>query len=308
MKWYQMKEQAAGEKRLMLLWYLYKLFGKHFVCFFVYFIAFFAFCFSREIRTCTNKNLSVIYAYTKNPKSRPTLLNRYRNVLNYALSLVDRMESYTKNFPVEKIKFDNIEQKEETVRILKQNTGIFFICSHIGNIDIMRSFIDSPKNRVNPHVNIFLSEEHCKIFNNFLKKIQAKTDADLFPVEQIDINTSIELKEKADNGDIIFIAGDRISSGNSSISVNAQFLGKKIELPAGTFKLAQLMEIPVYFVCALKTQNDTYTIYFDKFENDEKLSKSQNFKNMYSQYTLFLEKMAETAPLQFYHFYDLFDD
>lgn len=306
MKWYQIKEQAAGEKRLMILWYIYNLLGKNVVCFVVYFVAFFAFCFSAEIRKYTKKNLTVIYEYTKNKKSKPTLINRYRNVLNYALSLVDRMESYTKNFPVEKIKFDNINEKEKIVQILKQNTGVFFICTHTGNIDIMRSFIDSPKNSVNPHVNIFLSENHCKIFNNFLKKIQAKTDTSLFPVEQIDINTSIELKEKADRGDIIFIAGDRISAGTPNVTAKTRFLNHDFDLPAGTFKLAQLMEIPVYFVCALKDKNDTYTIYFDRFIENKDLKKSQNLKNMYEQYTNFLEKMADTAPLQFYHFYDLF--
>ena len=49
MKWYQMKEQAAGEKRLMILWYIYNILGKNVVCFVVYFVAFFAFCFSAEI-------------------------------------------------------------------------------------------------------------------------------------------------------------------------------------------------------------------------------------------------------------------
>ena len=42
MKWYQQKEQAAGEKRLIILWNIYKFCGRKFVKFLVWFITFFA--------------------------------------------------------------------------------------------------------------------------------------------------------------------------------------------------------------------------------------------------------------------------
>ena len=34
-KWFEMKEQAAGKKRLLLLWYIYKFLGKKTVKFIV---------------------------------------------------------------------------------------------------------------------------------------------------------------------------------------------------------------------------------------------------------------------------------
>ena len=310
MKWYQMKEQAAGEKRLMILWYIYNLLGKNVVCFVVYFVAFFAFCFSAEIRKYTKKNLAVIYEYTKNPEAKPTFINRYKNVLNYALSLVDKMETYARTFDIKKLDFAQETDKDELLDLMNNKKGIFFICSHIGNIEVLRTFISNPDNfvwPVNPHVNIFLSKNQCKVFNHFLDKISVKTNFSAYPVEDIDVSTAGEIQERLHKGDIVFLAGDRVSSGTSNVTFKADFLNKKVDFPGGTFKLAQLTEAPVYFISAIKAKNDTYKIYVQKFNPDNNMTKKQNLLKMQQDYTEFLQQMVKTAPLQFYHFYDLFE-
>lgn len=308
MKWYQLKEQAAGEKRLMLMWFMYRLFGKKIVQFVAAFVAFFAFCFSKEIKFFTYKNLKVIYEYTGNNNAKPTLFNRYRLVLNYAFSLVDRMEVFSNNFNSEKLYFEDKTGEQELISLLKSGCGVFFISSHAGNIEVLRSFINSGYFGANPHVNIFLSESQCRIFNDFLKKIQQKTSVSTYPLEQINAGTAIELKDRIDNGEIVFIAGDRVSAGSSNVTFKTKFFGKGTEFPAGTFKLAQLMEVPVYFIAALKAPDDAYKIVLKRFARAAECSKSQNLAKMQQEYAEFLEKTATEVPLQFYHFYDMFNE
>ena len=310
MKWYQQKEQAAGVKRLLISWYIYKIFGKKAVQFIAFLVSFFAFIFSKHVRKYTKKNLSVIYDYTKNQDAKPTLINRYKNVFNYALSLVDKMETFARTFDVKKLQFAKDTDEKELLELMSHKTGIFFICSHIGNVEVLRSFISNPDNFIwpmNPNVNIFLSENQCKIFNGFLKKISAKTNVTTYPVENIDISTAVEIQESLEKGDIVFIAGDRISPGSSNVTFKANFLNRSVEFPAGTFKLAQLTEAPVYFIAAIKSQKDNYKIYVKKFEQDTMLNKKQNLVKMHEEYLNFLEQMTKTAPLQFYHFYDVFE-
>ena len=307
MKWYQMKEQAAGTKRLMLSLFIYKLFGKKVVQLIALCVSFFAFCFSKQIRAFTKKNLSVIFEYTHNEKAKPTFFNQYKNTANYALSLVDRMESFLRKFDVQKIDFDDEPLKNVLIEKMSASKGMIFICSHIGNIEVLRICISNPKISVNPHIDIFLSEEQCKIFNSFLKKIETKTNLTTYPVQNIGIDTAIELKDKIENGDVAFIAGDRLSPGSSGVTFCADFLNKKVNFPAGTFKLAQLMECDIYFISALKEKNDRYKIYISPFVPDDGLSKSANLHKMQTDYIAFLEKLVNIAPLQFYHFYDLFE-
>ncbi len=306
MKWYQIKEQAAGEKRLMTLWYLYRFCGKRTVQFLTIFISFFAFCSSQQIRKYTKKNLSIIYEYTKNYNSKPNIYNQYKLVLNYALSLVDKMEVFSNQFDEKKLIYKTISARDQMDNDITNKKGIFFICNHIGNVEILRKFVQKPRNIENPHVNVFLSENQCKIFNGFLKRIQAKTDISTYPVENINVNTAIEIKDKLDNGEIVIMAGDRTSAASNNSSIEIEFLNKKIELPLGTFKFAQMMESSIYFISAIKSKNDCYDIYLEKFEPKEKLNKTKLLEFLIEEYKIFLEKMVKIAPHQFYHFYDVF--
>ena len=310
MKWYQQKDKAAGEKRLLFSWYVYKLFGKKALQLIAVVVSLCTFVFSKRLRTYTRKNLSIIFEYTKNKDAKPTIINMYKNILNYALSLVDKMETCARTFDIKKLNFAEETDKEELLKQMNEKKGIFFICTHIGNIEVLRTFISNPENYIwpmNPHANIFLSKSQCKIFNNFLSKISAKVDSSTYPVEDIDMSTAVEIQEKLEHGDIVFIAGDRVSAGSSVITFKTNFLNRRAEFPSGTFKLAQLTQAPVYFIAALKAKKDTYKIYVKKFEQNNSLTKKQNLSKMQDEYIKFLEEITKIAPLQFYHFYDMFD-
>ena len=291
MRWYQAKEQAAGEKRLLITWYIYKIFGKKAVKMLAFFVTLFAFLPAKEARRCSAKYLQIIGI-------KPSLVNQFRHFLEYSYSLVDRMEVFSGKFDYNKIIFDSEEDK-----ILLENDfdkGVFFICSHLGNIDVMRAFLNKNPER---HVNVFLTEEHCKVFNGFVKQIEVETPVTTYPVEKISIDTSIEIKDKLSKGEIVFMAGDRTSK-NSSNS-NVQLFGHRVEFPLGTFKFAHIMECPVYFVCAI-CEGENYRVHLKKFETEA--VKSKVAKIMQKEFAEFLEKLTSVAPLQFYHFYDLFDN
>ena len=105
--------------------------------------------------------------------------------------------------------------------------------------------ISSVRNTCNG-VCVFLAKEQCKTFNSFISKISSSHPIILYPVEDINIDTSIEIKEKLDNNYVVFMAGDRTSK--ASINFEAEFLYKKVDFPLGTFKFAQMMETPIYFI------------------------------------------------------------
>lgn len=290
MKWYQLKEQAAGEKRLWLTWQIYKIFGKKAVKIIAFFVTFFAFVFGKEARRCSRKNLAIIGL-------KPSIINQFRHFLEYSYSLIDRMEVFSGNYDYKKIYFDNEEDKNSLINDFSK--GIFIICSHLGNIDIMRAFINKYPDQ---NVNVFLSADQCRVFNSFIKHIAINTKISTYPVEEINIDTSIEIKDKLSNGEIVYMAGDRISK--SSVNSEVQFFGHKVMFPIGTFKFAQMMECPIYFACAIR-EGENYRIYLHKFSSD--LAKSAKVVQMQKEFIQFLENLTPKAPLQFFHFYDLFE-
>ena len=297
MKWYEVKEQAAGEKRLLLLWYIYKLIGKKAVKSIVIFVVYFAILGAKKIRETSKKYLKIVGI-------KPTSYNVYKHCLSYAFSLVDRMEIFSDNFSPEKIEFSDEKSKMQLFEDLAKEKGMFFLCNHIGNIDVMRSLMLSNARNTCSGVCVFLAKEQCKIFNSFIGKISTNQPIYLYPVEDIDINTSIEIKEKLDNNYVVFMAGDRTSK--NSINFETEFLSHKVDFPLGTFKFAQMMEVPTYFISAIKEKNDKYKLYAQKFFVDE--SKKTTLEKMKKEFVEFTEKMVNIAPFQFYHFYDMFKD
>lgn len=105
LKWYEVKEQAAGRKRLMLLWYIYNIAGKAPVKFIVFFVTLFAFLGAPEIRKCSQK-------YLKIATGKGDIFSSFRHFLNYSYSLVDKIEMFTDNFSFKNIFFaDEAEKK-----------------------------------------------------------------------------------------------------------------------------------------------------------------------------------------------------
>lgn len=293
MKWYQVKEQAAGLKRLLFMYYLYRICGKKAVKCLTFFVTFFAFIFGKEVRGYSKK-------YLPEAGVKPTLVNQFRHFLSYSDILIDNMETFINKFDPHNITFSNEETKNEFFNCVIQKKGGFFISSHLGNIHVLRSFLSAKYNKYNVHVNIFLSENQCKIFNEFIRRIMVpQADVTTYPVEQINVSTPIEIKEKLDRGELVFIAGDRVSETGSTV-FQTKFLGRTVEFPLGTFTFAKLMDCPTFFIVLVKTKGDKYITYIEKAP--------ANQKEMQTAYVKFLENLTRRYPLQFYHFYDIFVD
>ncbi len=293
-KWYQMKEQSAGVKRLILTWYLYKFFGERMLYFIAFLVSFFTLLFSEQVRNYSNEYLKIISDFTD---IKPNIISQFKHIYAYANSLADKMLVYSGNYDVKNIVFEEINQKEELYNDINSKKGVFFICNHIGNIEIMQSLLLNRKE--NFKINIFLSKKQSKIFNGFLEKIKVEFPVKLYPIEDIGIDTGAELKESLDKGDVVFIAGDRLSESNTNKNEPYKMFSHNVYLPKGTFKLAKLMKVPVYYISAIKI-NKKYHIYIQK-QNELKED------IMMREYIKFLEKSTLINPYQFFHFYKFFE-
>lgn len=296
MQWFQIKEQSAGKKRLWLSWYLYKIFGKNILYLIAFIAAFFTFILSKSIRGYSKKYLTVIKPYTN---IKPSLYNQFKHIYAYASCLVDKLLVYSGDFLDKDIVFDNEDDKRQLFEDIEKKKGVFFICNHIGNIEVLQTFL---LNKITVHdfgINIFLSRHQSRIFNDFLTNIKMDLPVKIFPVEDIGLNTGIELKENLDKGDIVFIAGDRLAENNDKKNIEQNMFSHGILLPIGTFKLANLMEVPTYFITAVKCGRQ-YKIYLEK----QTCLLQTELINSFIKY---LEKIILKYPFQFFHFYDFFN-
>lgn len=303
-KWFQYKETAAGDKRLLLTWWIYKTFGIIPVRIIAFFVVLTVFLTSKEKRKASASYFKTLSEYAN--KNYFWLINSIKQFVNYGNSLVDKIISFSGNFDRKRLLFANSNDEKMISNILTNEKGIFFITTHIGNVEILRILLMSEKYRDKPKVNIFMQSDACKIFNEFLKKFEVKVNLEIFPVEDISVGTAFQISEKLQNGEMVFMSGDRISAQNTEKIYESKFLNKKINLPVGTLRFALSMDCPIFFVvCAKEFKN--YKVYFEEFltSNVEKKEKLEELK---IKYTKFLEKYTLVYPTQFYNFFDIFQD
>lgn len=289
MKWFEIKERSAGEKRLLLTFYIYKLLGKHPVNFIAFFVTLFTYFSSPDLRHFSAK-------YLRKAGIKPLKINIFKHFLNYALAQADKIEIFAGDYDISKICLK--DDFEKFYNCIHSSKGAVCIFPHVGNIDVMRALLE--KDKVN--VSIFLSSEQAKIFRNFLDKISVNKNITTYSVENTGVETAIELKNKIDKGELVFLAGDRISKNTAARKVEVKILEKKVDLPFGPFKFAELLGADVFFISALKF-GEKYNVYIKEFQTFDKcaLKMAENFGG-------FISQQINLAPFQFYHFYDVFKD
>ena len=289
MQWFQMKEKSAGKKRLIVTLYAYKIFGKYMLYSIAFFVAFFTFILNRDLRFFSKKYLKIV-------NITPSLLNQFRQIFSYAISLADKIIMYLGKFNTENIIFDNEFDKKQLFNDIAKKNGVCFLFSHVGNIEVLQAFFQNQKYFPDLGINVFLNKKQTKIFNDFIESIKINIPVKNIISETFDISDVIKLKENLEKGEVVFLAGDRISEFNSSKTITTTMFGHQINLPEGSFKLAKLCEIPIYFISAIRQKNGKYKIYVKQIRAE----------NIAQDYTKYMETIIKNNPFQFYHFYDFF--
>ncbi len=284
--WFQLSESGAGEKRLILSFYLYKIFGKNILRIIAFFVVLITFFKAKDRRKASENFFRIL-------GRKHILLDSWIQFFNYGNSLVDKIISFLGDFNNKNFVYEDSDFE----------TGVFYLTTHIGNVEILRSLLEDYKNT---KVNVFLQANVCEIFRKFLNTFEKKVALDTFPIEEIDLNTSILISEKLKQGENVFMAGDRISAQNTNKIYQKNFLGKKISLPLGVIRFALMLEAPIRFILCVK-ESKKYKVIIEKFI-PTKTNKSEIIEELENKYVEFLEKYTLKYPHQFYNFFDIFEN
>ena len=294
-KWYQQQEQGAGSFRLNLLFWIYKIFGIRFVKFWTRLVATIIGTGAKSAKQFSSKYRQILNEYQINHNIKPTKFSPAQHISFFADSLVDKMVAMcsVKNRLTFLVK-NNADWKEFQ-KLIKQKQGIFLICSHIGNIEALAAFPDSK----NIKIHAFQQISQTGIFHKFISQHSVRKNTIIHAIEDMNIGTASEMFDFLGNGELVMMAGDRISATNPGKTIHTQILGHDCELPMGVFRFAKSMSCPVFSVALLNTGREKYTLIVEKLDN-------KNVNDMANGFAKFLEQNILIAPIQWFNFYDFF--
>lgn len=295
-EWHEQEEQSAGELRMRFMWFVYRWLGKS------------------ALKAMCVPVMAFIYPFAGG--ARRAVLGFYaalgvkaggwrvfRHLLGFAWALADKTDACTlkKNLPVVSARDDDGHRAFKA--LVASGRGAFVISSHLGTIEVLSALGNQEQvagGRV-PFVHAFQQMGHDAVFmRTFMRHFDSSAMC-LHAVEDIGVETAVEMQTAIGRGELVLMAGDRVSAGSAK-TLECDFIGRPCRWPKGVFAFARLMEAPIFFVTCVRTGWNAYEAHFRRFEGGSGAKADEILR----QYAAFLEEETRTHPSEWHHFHDFF--
>ena len=185
--------------------------------------------------------------------------------------------------------------------------GCLVIGSHFGNLEYSRGIAIRHPGLV---INVLMYDQHAEKFNALMQESESDSRMNLIQVTDLDFELALRLREKVQRGEWVVIAGDRVPVGEDKRICKATFFGDKASFPVGPYVLAGLLHCPVYLLHCFRIE-EHYRLVIEFFEDEIRLTgknKQQAYERAAQKFALALEKQVARSPLQWFNFYDFWDN
>lgn len=293
--WYQMHERGAGRLRIEFLWMIYKLFGINFLKFVVKIISGTIAIFAPKVRQQSIRYRKILNEYQQKQNLSLSKFTPLAHICNFACSVVDKISAIcdTKT-PLEFDMYNNSDM-QRLQKMLDDNKGVFFISSHLGNIETLSAMPAGQNKRMNAFMNVGQNQ----VFREFVAKKAKYTNTIIHPTENIGVAVAGNMYDAIKRGELVLMAGDRISPTAPDKVINVKILNHNCALPIGVFRFARACDCPVFAVVNIKTEKLKYRMFVKQLN-------TSSIDIMVQEYAKFIEEMMLKYPEQWFNFFDFF--
>ncbi|WP_250433819.1 LpxL/LpxP family acyltransferase [Hanstruepera flava] len=291
-----MAAEWQGKSRGTVLGYKIFVFSmKHLGLRAVYFILYFVaayFCFFSKN---SSKSIYYYFRHRLQYSKFKSLVSIYRSYYIFGQTILDKIAI---NSGLSH-KFTYVSYVSNLINeALKENKGGILISAHVGNFEVSEYFLSNLE--VNTSVSILTTDVEHTAIKEYLDSVKEKSRVNLIIIKE-DLSHIFEINAALARNEIVCITGDRYVKGSKYLT--EELLGKTAKFPAGPFMLASRLKAPVMFVYAMKENNRHYQLYARKSE-----AKHRDAQALLKEYTESVTWMLEKYPLQWFNYFDFWDD
>lgn len=266
-------------------------------------IVFFFYLGAGEIRNRSRDYLERVFAAKGR---RPPRFAVYRHFLAYALSMMEKIRSWSGAMPFSRVKGQG-DDLDDLKRLLDFGKGALILCSHLGNMEAMRALADFNRTHSQKKFQVFpvLNFSVTTHFNELMAGVNPDWRENSFDADSIGVETAVRMREKLAEGNLIAIAADRTSAHSRGRCIPQEFLGESAQFPEGAFILAYILKAPVYFIFAVREKDlDLASPYeFHVIRARTAIKRKSDIPKLAEEFSRNLEKFCLKHPFQWYNFY-----
>ena len=227
-----------------------------------------------------------------------TIISIYKNYYCFGQTLIDRFAisaGYKDQFTFD---FDGIDKIDELFG--KGKGGILF-SAHLGNFNVARFFFEKAEFKNEATVNLLVTDQESEELQKFTGATSHGATLKFIVIKD-DMSHIFEMNDVLENNEVIIFAADRYVEGVQFIEKD--FLGKPVKFPSGPYKLAARKKLPILFLYIMKETSSHYHFYAREPREDMEYKPSK----VLMEYIRNLEIMIGKYPLQWFNFYDYWND
>lgn len=273
-------------------------------------VVFFFWLFAPRVRSLSREYLARVADFHGKPAPRP--LDTFRHVVSFAFAMIEKIAAWCGDVDLSNIRFHD-DDVTSLIDGLEAGKGAVIVCSHVGNMEILRALATNNKTRVTRKfaVTSIVDFTVTAKFNRLIEEINPDSMTRLVSALDMGVDTVLDLQARLAQGELLVIAGDRVSATSPGKTETVSFLGSPAEFPQGAFTLASLMEAPVYFMFGVRERDrdplSTYDLFVMRSGVDftgSRKERKEKIRSIILEYIGHLERLAGEHPLQWYNFYD----
>jgi predicted LPLAT superfamily acyltransferase len=181
--------------------------------------------------------------------------------------------------------------------------GLFLMGAHFGSFESVRSIArDYPSLKMV----LLMYEENARNIKQLLSAINPNIEQDIISLGQP--RAMLQVKEQISDGALIGVLADRFLDATGNARVN--FLGFEASFPTGPFRMAAMLQHPVYFMTGVFEGGNRYSVHLEPIA-DFSISvenKEAALSQAILRYVEILEKHCKNAPYNWFNYFDFWQE
>ncbi len=245
------------------------------------------------------KNIYRYYRLRQRFSAWKSFWSVFANYLVFGKVVLDKFAMMAGN--TGQFRISSVENSDDFNALLNKPEGFILASAHVGNFELVGHCLVQDQKRVN---GIIFGSESAQMQQQ-REKSSAESNIRLIPVTDT-ISHVFAVKNALDNGEIVTELCDRMFGSEKGFL--ATLLGAEAQFPAGTFRLAAQLNVPIVTLFIMKEHGTTYRGYLSTLQTDSSLPATAQAQNLAQQFATRLENVMHRYPNQWFNYYDFWGD
>ena len=228
----------------------------------------------------------------------PRWRERYRHVLCFASAIHDRVFLLTGRGAQLQVQ---VQGAEALHAALQDGRGALLMGAHLGSFEVLRAM---GRERGGLRVAMAMYEDNARKLNATLAAIAPDALRDVIALGHVD--AMLRVRDRLDAGYLVGLLADRSLAADDACT-RLPLLGADAPFPDGPWRLAAMLQRPVFFMAGLYLGGNRYEVRFERIADFRATPRGERQAAMAAAqqaYVQVLERTLRAAPCNWFNFYD----